>query len=107
LFVISGNAKNEYPKSNGRIKITGRLYSKGKKLENIESVFSGNTLSDTELSRLDIDSIKKRLSEHANQTNLFPTSDGEVPFMLVFSDLPDNVREYEIEAELLDHIQPD
>ena len=109
LFVITGNAMKEYDHPHGLIRVTGKLYSKGKKLENTEMVFGGNMLSDTELARLDLGSIKKRLANRAttNKTDLNPTSGREVPFMIVFSDLPDNVKEYEIEADLLVPIQAD
>ncbi|MBW2152449.1 MAG: zinc-ribbon domain-containing protein [Deltaproteobacteria bacterium] len=100
LFVITGNAKNGYSEPRGLIKITGKLYSKGKKLEKTETVFCGNVLSDTELVSLDMDSIRKRLSNRVGdkKSNLNIAPGRAVPFMLVFSDLPDNLEEYTIEV---------
>ena len=100
LFVITGNAKNGYSEPRGLIKISGKLYSKGKKLEKTETVFCGNTLTDPELTTLDIAAIKTRLSNRAgdNKANLNVAPGRVVPFMLVFSGLPDNLEEYTIEV---------
>jgi predicted Zn finger-like uncharacterized protein len=101
LFVISGSAKNGYQEPRAMIKIAGSLYSQGKKLVKTEEIFSGNYLSDAELADMDLESIRSRLKNRAgdNRSNLNVPPGREVPFMLVFSDLPENLEEYTIEVK--------
>jgi len=100
IFVITGKAKNGYAEPRKLIKITGKLYSKGKQLEKTEIVFCGNTLTDNELLNLNIETIKKRLSDRSekNKANLTIDPGKVAPFIVVFSSLPDNLEEYTIEV---------
>ena len=100
LFVITGRVKNRYPDSRSFITVTGKLFTKGKKLFKTETVFCGNVLSDIELSNMEFDAIKKRLSNRLgdNKSNFQVAPEKELPFMIVFSNLPDNLEEFAIEA---------
>ena len=100
LFVITGRVKNGYPDNRSFISVTGKLFTKGKKLVKTENVFCGNVLSDIELSNMDFGAIQKRLSNRFgdNRSNLQVQPGKELPFMLVFSNLPDNLEEFAIEA---------
>jgi pilus assembly protein FimV len=100
LFVITGRVKNRYPDNRSFITVTGKLFTKGKKLVEKETVFCGNVLSDIELSNMDFDAIKKRLSNRLgdNKSNLKVEPEKELPFMVVFSNLPDNLEEFAIEV---------
>ncbi len=94
LFVISGQVVNQYPQQRSAIKIMGRLYVKGKKLVQSQTVMGGAVISDLELSRLDTAQIQKRLSGAGE-----PLRPGQSqPFMIVFSHLPDNLEEFTIEV---------
>ena len=94
LFVISGKVTNRYPEPRRAIKIVGRLYVKGKKLIQTQTVMGGIVVSDLELSRLDAGQISKRLSGRGPV--LKPGK--SLPFMIVFSKLPDNLEEFTIEV---------
>jgi len=100
LFVISGKANNGYDHARGMIKVVGKLFSKGKKLEKSETVFCGNNLTEEELNTLDIETIKNQLKVKAgkNKSNMKIVSHRVIPFMVVFSDLPENLDEYTIEV---------
>jgi len=100
LFVITGKARNEYDHARGMIKVVGKLYSKGKKLEKSESVFCGNNFTEEELNTLDVETIKKQLKVRAGKkkSNMKIISGRVIPFMVVFSDLPENLDEYTIEV---------
>ncbi|OQY04670.1 MAG: hypothetical protein B6I22_08940 [Desulfobacteraceae bacterium 4572_123] len=100
FFVITGKVKNGYADARSFIKIRGKLYSKGKKLENAQAVFCGNLLTNTELAELDVEAIKKRLSNRSgdNQSNVNVPPGKILPFMVVFTELPDNLEEYTIEV---------
>ncbi|MBW2679423.1 MAG: zinc-ribbon domain-containing protein [Deltaproteobacteria bacterium] len=101
LFVITGKIKNGYSDTHSYIRVTGKLYTKGKILVQEETVFCGNVLSDIELSNLELSAIKKRLSNRIgdNNSNIGVKSGQELPFMIVFSKLPGNLEEFAVEAE--------
>jgi hypothetical protein len=100
LFVITGRVKNGYPDARSFIKINGKLYKKGKILSQTETVFCGNVLSDIELSNMELEAIKKRLSNRFgdNKSNMQIKPGGEIPFMLIFSNLPEDLDEFSIEV---------
>lgn len=100
LFVITGNAKNGYEEPRALIKISGKLYSKGKQLVKTETIYCGNTLTDEQLVNLDLENIKKRLNNRSgdNKSDLNIAPGRVVPFMIVFSGLPENLEEYSIEV---------
>ncbi len=101
LFAVTGKIKNGYSDARSYIKVIGKLYSKGKILVQEESVFCGNVLSDIELSNLTLSAIKERLSNRMgdNNSNIGVKPGQELPFMIVFSNLPVNLEEFAIEAE--------
>ncbi|OEU66280.1 MAG: hypothetical protein BA867_13475, partial [Desulfobacterales bacterium S5133MH16] len=72
LFAITGKIKNGYSDVRSYIRVTGKLYTKGKILVQKETVFCGNVLSDIELSNLELSAIKKRLSNRLgdNKSNI-------------------------------------
>jgi len=100
LFVITGKIKNEYPKARNFVKATGKLYTKGKTLAKSATVYCGNTISDPELANLDINEINKKLSNRfgTNKTNVNIKPGKQVPFMIIFTNIPDNIEEYTIEV---------
>ncbi len=96
LFVITGQVKNSYPDTRNFIKVIGRLYTKGKKLTKTETIYSGNILSKQDLSNLELNVIKKRLT-NKTVANVGP---GKVlPFMLVFNNLPGDLDEFTVEVK--------
>ena len=100
LFVMRGKARNGYDHARGMIKVNGKLFSKGKKLEKSETIFCGNNLTEEELNTLDVETIKKRLQVRAGKkkSNMKIVSGRVIPFMIVFSDLPENLDDYTIEV---------
>jgi len=101
LFMITGKIKNGYSDARSYIRVTGKLYAKGKILVQKETVFCGNFLSDIELSNLELPAIKKRLSNRLgdNNSNIQVKPGQGLPFMIVFGNLPGNLEEFAIEAE--------
>ncbi|MFO7553578.1 MAG: DUF3426 domain-containing protein [Desulfobacterales bacterium] len=100
LFVITGRVKNGYSDVRRYININGKLYSKGKNLAQKETVFCGNVLSDIELSNMELEAIKKRLSNRLgdNKSNMQVKPGAELPFMVVFSNLPEDLEEFSVEV---------
>ncbi|MDF1591453.1 MAG: zinc-ribbon domain-containing protein [Desulfobacterales bacterium] len=101
LFVISGKVRNGYDHPRGFIKVTGRLYAKGKKLSKVQTVFCGNALTDEEVSNLDMEAVRKKLLERTGQkqSNVRVPPGMHIPFMLVFSNLPPDLEEFDIQIE--------
>ena len=100
LFIISGKVKNEYSGARSFIRITGKLYAKERVLSKTATVYCGNVLSDQDLSNMDINSINKKLSNLLgnNKSNVNVKPGKLLQFMIVFSNIPDNIEEYTVEV---------
>jgi hypothetical protein len=100
IFVISGQVRNEYDHPRSNIKITGKLYQKGKALAKSATVYCGNMLSDGDLQQMDITAIGKRLQNRFgdNRSNIKVKTGKTIPFVIVFSKIPANLDEYTVEA---------
>ena len=100
LYVVSGKVKNDYDDSRSAIRVTGKIYSKGRKLELEKTVYAGNVLSDDVLSATDQAGIDQKLQNRFGQErqNLAVKKGATVPFMIVFSNLPKNPDEYTVEV---------
>jgi len=100
LFVISGKVKNGYDDNRGMITLQGNIFSTGKVPVQKEKVYCGNIMSDLELANLEWDKIKarmvNRLGDNRSNVKIEPAS--SIPFMVVFSGLPDDLEEYTIEV---------
>ena len=100
LFVITGRAKNDYSHNRRFIKVAGKLFTKGKGAAETATVFCGNFLTDIELSNFDLAAINKRLMNRYgdNKSNLTIKPGQMIPFMIVFSNLPNDLNEFSVEV---------
>ena len=100
LFVIKGKIRNDYRESRNFIRVRGTLHSEDGKLAQSRIVYCGNVLSDAELKMLDAASINKKLGNRFGdgKSNFKMPSGKELPFMVVFSNLPRELREYSVEV---------
>jgi hypothetical protein len=100
LFVITGKVKNGYSESRGMVTLVGKIYSTGKVPIHEEKVYCGNVMSDLELANLDWKKIQSRLSNRLgdNRSNVRIGPGKSIPFMVVFSGLPDDLEEFTIEV---------
>jgi len=98
--VIKGQVRNEYDHPRSYIKITGKLYRKGKALVQTATVYGGNVLTDSDLSQLEITAINKRLQNRFgdNRSNFKVKTGKTLPFLSVFHKLPANLDEYTVEV---------
>ena len=101
LYVVRGQARNDYTEPRGIIQITGNLYSRGNLLIKKETVFCGNSLSDPDLTNLEFDAIRNRLNNRIgdNGSNIRLEPGKQLPFMIVFSDLPEELEEFTLNVE--------
>ena len=100
LYVVSGKVKNDYDDPRSSIRVTGKIYSKGRKLELEKTVYAGNVLPDSDLGVIDQAVIDQKLQNRFGQErkNLGVKKGATVPFMIVFSNLPKDPDEYTVEV---------
>ena len=95
LFVIKGKVRNDYPEARNFIMVKGVLYSKDGKPVDKKTIYCGNTLSGTDLQALDKVTMDGRLRKRSS----FSVLSGKViPFLVVFSDLPQDLGEFSVEV---------
>uniref|UniRef100_A0A7C4VSH6 DUF3426 domain-containing protein n=1 Tax=Desulfatirhabdium butyrativorans TaxID=340467 RepID=A0A7C4VSH6_9BACT len=100
LFVITGKIRNDYAEVRGLVSVKGKLYDVAKKEVQSQTVFCGNVLSDEDLHAMQVDAIQKALSHRLgkDRVNARIEPGGSVPFMMVFSQLPDQLDEFSLEV---------
>ena len=100
LLVIKGDVRNDYPEARNFITVKGTLYSRDGKTIQEKTVYCGNTLSDTDLQTMDKTAIdRKSHNKFGDERANFRVPSGKVlPFVVVFSDLPQNMGEFSIEV---------
>jgi hypothetical protein len=99
LFVITGLVENKFKEARSSIQVSGELLTSDARVVQKQTVYCGNMINETELARVDRETIKKRLENPSgdNNSNINAKSGFKLPFMLVFSDLPENMAEYRIQ----------
>ena len=100
LFIITGKVENPAKIAYSYIQVRGTLLTKEKAKAKILTAYCGNVLSEDELKNNNIADINKQLAvkEGINQANVNVKPQGAVPFMLVFSDLPENLQNFTVEV---------
>jgi hypothetical protein len=100
LFVIKGKVKSGYPDARNFIRLKGVLYFKDGKVARDRIVYCGNVLSETELQALGMDAITKKLNNRFGdkKANFRVPAGKELPFMVVFNKLPENLGEFSVEV---------
>jgi len=101
LFVIKGNAKNDYKNPRSYIRVVGKLYAKGKKLSKTETVFCGNIVSEQDIANLEPAVSKKRLQNRIGdkKSNVKVKPGSTIPFMVIFENPSLDLDEFTVEAE--------
>lgn len=96
VFVIEGRVVNESPEPKEMIELEGAIYDKDKKQLAVKRQLAGTQLSLFQLQVLSEKEMESFLNNKiellANNTNVPPG--GEVPFMILFFDPPDNLAEF-------------
>lgn len=100
LFVIQGQAINEYPEIRSAITVKGALYDKGGKLLVQQTVFCGNHLDDTALQELPFAKISEAMNNQFGDTlsNLNVAPGKTIPFTIVFRNFPPELAEFTVES---------
>ncbi len=101
LFVITGQALNQYDKPRGTIQVRGNVYAAGGKQVASQAALCGNLLPDAELTTKPVTELQSQLSNKAGigGSGIPTVGPGKtVPFMIVFSGLPTDIEEFSIEV---------
>lgn len=100
LFVIQGQAINEYPEIRSAITVKGALYDKGGKLLVQQTVFCGNRLDDTALQELPFARISEAMNNQFGDSlsNLNVAPGKALPFTIVFRNFPPELAEFTVES---------
>ena len=100
IFVIKGRVRNEYDHPRSHIKITAKLYRKGKALVKTATVYGGNVMTNSDLAQMDMKVINKRLQNRFGdkRSNIKVKAGKTIPFLIVFNKLPANLDEYTVEV---------
>lgn len=100
LFVIRGLIKNKYSKGRSFILVKGTILDDKGKVVKQELAYAGNTFKVDELKMLPMGEIKKAMENRFGKARVnFNVAPGStVPFMIVFENLPANLREFTVEA---------
>ncbi len=98
LFVVTGKVRNGYTVPCTMIRLRGKLFTKGKVLAKTAQSYAGITITDQELVNQELPEIMQRLKSPLAQAKSVQVAPGQTaPFMVVFSDLPDDLDEFAIE----------
>lgn len=99
LVIITGLVKNNYPDKRNFIRLRGYLLDAHNRCLAERYIYAGNILSEEDLVNLPVDVIMDRLhvSSGQNRRNMNIEPGGELPFMVVFDELPVKTTEYRID----------
>ncbi|EFK09774.1 conserved domain protein [delta proteobacterium NaphS2] len=100
LFVIRGMVTNKYPQIRRYIKIKGSILNNKGVVVLSKTVYAGNTFSEEELKTLPLDEIIKAADNRDGmaEQNLNVASGANIPFMVVFAELPKDLSEFTVEG---------
>jgi predicted Zn finger-like uncharacterized protein len=100
FFVVSGSVVNNYPQQRSFIRIKSNILDPQGKVVTSKVAYAGNPIDDEELKSLPLEEINKRLmnikGKNNINVNILPNSG--IPFMIVFSELPEDISEFTVEA---------
>jgi len=102
LYIIQGQVKNEYDSPRSYIRVTGRVYANGRKFQRAAKAYCGNIIPVDELAKLPLADIQQRLNNRVglDNSNVQVAPGQNVPFMVVFGDLPPDVELQEFAVEI-------
>jgi len=100
LFMVKGFVINNYPDRRSFIRIRSNILDSKGTVVRSKIAFAGNPISDKEVRSLSMEDMDNRLSDRFGKdkmnTNVHPNA--SIPFAIVFSDLPEDMSEFTVEA---------
>ncbi len=100
LFVITGRVENTSGISFSHIAVQGTLSTKENPVAKTKNAFCGNIIPEEMLTSGDVSEIMKLLDvkEGSNNSNVNIKPGAGIPFMIVFSDLPEKLQNYYVKV---------
>ncbi len=100
LFLISGVAVNNYPEARAAIQVKGIVFDPNGKPLRQKTVFCGNAISDSELLTLSFAELEHSMGNQfgTNLSNMKVNSKQQIPFDIIFKDLPKNLSEFSVKV---------
>ena len=100
LFVLTGRIENPSNITYSHIEIRGALITTNKEEAKIKNVFCGNIITEDMLKTGNISDINTLLTlkEGAHKINVNVAPGASVPFMVVFSDLPEKLENFTVKV---------
>ncbi|MCK5311287.1 MAG: zinc-ribbon domain-containing protein [Desulfobacteraceae bacterium] len=107
LFVITGKITNESTIPLNHVQVEGTLIAKGGVIAKKKKVFCGNKIPEGQLSSLSVGAIERILQRKDGEqgANLNIKANEGVPFMLVFSGLPEELENYTVTVTAFDRMK--
>lgn len=100
LFVIKGLATNNHAVAQSELCVKGTLYQKKGAPLIHQTVYCGNIISNNELETSSLENLNSQMSNPfgtaLSNVNVAPGQ--SLPFMIVFTDLPDELNEFSVES---------
>ncbi|PLY01860.1 MAG: hypothetical protein C0622_06510 [Desulfuromonas sp.] len=98
LFLIRGNAVNEFNKPRAAVQVKGVLFDPTGKPLLQKTVFCGNPISDSELQSLNFAELEELMGNQFGKdlSNMKVNKGQAIPFAIVFKDLPKNISEFSV-----------
>ena len=106
LFVITGSVTNTSKEICSHIKIKGILITRDKVKAKNKTVYCGNLIDEDQLKSVDMNQINALLDRETgnNLSNVNIQPGRSIPFMVVFSDLPDNLENFTVNVDGFDRV---
>ena len=100
LFVIRGEAINEFKELRSSVLVRGTIYDDNGAVLLSQSAYCGNPLSDSSLKNLGFKEIHNVMSNELgeNLVNLDIAPGKGIPFTIVFNKVPNNIKEFTVEV---------
>lgn len=100
LFVIRGEAINEFKGLRSSVLIKGTIYGENGAVLQSQSAYCGNSIKDGSLKKLSFKEIREAMNNELgeNLVNLNISVGKAVPFMIVFNKVPKNIKEFAVEV---------
>lgn len=96
ILVITGTVRNNYPEPRCLVRLRGRLLSVEEAILSERFAYAGIQLTEEDLTDLPISELNALLNVKDDQVFFLPG--GELPFMLLFDQLPEASSSYVLEA---------
>lgn len=98
IFLIRGEAINDFNQSRSAIQVKGVLYDQHGKPLKQKTVFCGNPISDEQLRTLHFEELEQMMGNQFGKdlSNMKVDPRKSIPFDIVFRDLPANIAEFSV-----------